>query len=290
VDTSPADTDEDLDPNEEPAVEVAHVIDPSTLETQLPDHDFCADAPIVPGVTVGKEILENSSGGSTTMGPPKHAPENRRQALKDRKPLLPDTALNPLDADLEKQLEYLIDTVDALNATEDVVAMQAKVRKAAREGLADEEPPCKKPKAKAKAKGKAKAGKAAAEKKKEQGARDREGSKESTGEGDTESSKEPAAGSGGADVVNTDPAAGSGGADVVDPDSAARSGGADVVDPDLESAAGSGGADPNNKPEATTGEGDVEGSKELVPSGAAKPNKKSAEELQYQWDLEVIIL
>lgn len=74
------------------------------------------------------ETSNINGSGATTMGPPKHAPENRRQALKDRKPLLPDSALNPLDADLEMQLEHLIDATNTLDsdANEDVLAMQAK--------------------------------------------------------------------------------------------------------------------------------------------------------------------
>lgn len=79
---SPADTDDtgDEEPKPEPVVEVCmgccttvlfkynylckifsgtdnleskatHVIDPSALETQLPDYDYSADASVVPGVT-----------------------------------------------------------------------------------------------------------------------------------------------------------------------------------------------------------------------------------------------
>ena len=68
--------------------------------------------------------VEDSHPASGNMGPPSHAPENRRQALKDRKPLLPDSALNPLDADIETQLEAFYD--DGTDGDTDVLAMQAK--------------------------------------------------------------------------------------------------------------------------------------------------------------------
>ena len=54
-----------------------------------------------------------------------HEPEERRQALKDRKPLLPDASSANMDTMLAEQVECMISMVSG-EGDADVIAVQAK--------------------------------------------------------------------------------------------------------------------------------------------------------------------